>query len=213
MCLLALGNTRDSLAVRGQRPRGLTQKSQALPLGRGSLPSSTLSANMKKNSRSLVGWSCSKASGYRVMTRLRKSIPFCVRSGSLSGSVGRSARVKGLAWPRKFYVSLVPGSSLRRLRTHGSKEERHSRIWALGRLLRELTNEHIVLMVVPIMGLEGPFWVKNPMTKPGGNTNGPSSVSEKPARKMLHIVSITSPLRPKDWWIWLIIAMMWFWMT
>jgi hypothetical protein len=33
----------------------LTQKSQALAFGKGSLPSNTLKANMKKNSRSLVG--------------------------------------------------------------------------------------------------------------------------------------------------------------
>lgn len=59
---------------------------------------------MKKNSRSLGGWTCRSASGYRDITRLMNSIPFCVRSGSLSGSESNQ--------PLPMFVDVSQTSSL-----------------------------------------------------------------------------------------------------
>ncbi len=70
------------------------------------------------------------------------------------------------------------------------------------------TNEHAVLSSVPSRGVAKGCWMKNWVTTSAGNTNGPGSVSENPARKMLQIVSTTSPLLPNILCTWAISVMM-----
>ncbi len=52
---------------------------------------------------------------------------------------------------------------------------------SLGPLYIDPTNEQAVLRNVPEPGSRIVAWLSSPVTTPGGNTNGPGSISEEPS--------------------------------
>jgi hypothetical protein len=93
--------------------RMLTQKSAAALFGKGSVPVSALSVNMKRNSRDEEGWSTIRRSRCLGIIRVRNSIPFWAISGSLLGSIEvskaiiQTVRILYLHTPKVFATSIA----------------------------------------------------------------------------------------------------------